>query len=655
MCEMQTSRAINTHAAGEDTRTVDLVTHAYLKMLRHLFIALYFNLLVEAFVVNNATDCYVYPESLTHFGQPVDDTPSILQAFELCGTNGSVTFTNYTFHVDQVMTTTDLLNCNVYLQGELQYSTNIPYWLSHSINVGLQNQSTAWLFGGQNVTFKGQGGFINGNGQAWYTQNRNNSNEPGRPISITFFNSTNLFVDQLTIIQPQFWATFVTYSNNVTMSNVFVNATSNDEWGTVNTDGTDTWNSRDILLENWTVQNGDDCIAAKGNTTNLLVRNVTCYNSNGMTIGSVGQYPPTPDYVENVVFEDVRLINSIDGAYIKTWQGTPQDNTGNGDSGGGGSGYVRNVTFRNFEVTNVGLPIQISQCIYSENAASCGHERFLMVRKKLVVAHPETKSNKVSHKRITAKAEELYKYLKPTICGQPIDPNMTESPTKQGDSSSARPASNSERISVNDNRNIGLSAYVDPLASLSGTNLITVSDAALILPRVQLNASHGPLHVGPGSMICEKVILGQALLSGSLDSSDKETRIGANSRIEGFARIAPGVSIGEASIIDSHVTLEEDVKIGTHSKICHHVTLTRGTVVGDWEIVTETTNGASGALGTSTLTRKRQDDEAGQKAEEYRLRAFRGEREGLLTTMKRTKAAEDQRKRQSARPPAKKS
>lgn len=340
-------------------------------MLKYLYVTFHFlTMLVEGFVVNNATDCYVYPESLTHFGQSVDDAPSILQAFELCGTNGSVIFTNYTFHVNQVMTTTDLLNCNVYLQGELQYSTNIPYWLSHSINVGLQNQSTAWLFGGQNVSFIGQGGFINGNGQAWYTQNRNNSNEPGRPISITFYNSTNLFVDQLTIIQPQFWATFVTYSNNVTMSNVFVNATSNDEWGTVNTDGTDTWNSRDILMENWTVQNGDDCIAAKGNTTNLLVRNVTCYNSNGMTIGSVGQYPLTPDYVENVVFEDVRLINSVDGAYIKTWQGTAQDNTGNGDSGGGGSGYVRNVTFSNFKITNVGLPIQISQCIYSENAES---------------------------------------------------------------------------------------------------------------------------------------------------------------------------------------------------------------------------------------------------------------------------------------------
>ena len=156
------------------------------------------------------------------------------------------------------------------------------------------------------------------------------------------------------------------------MRNIVVSAISDDDTSTVNTDGADTWNSRDILLENWTVTSGDDCIAAKGNTTNLHVRNVTCYQTNGMTIGSVGQYLHQPDYVENVLFEDVTLVNSTDGAYIKTWQGQQQGATSNGDAGGGGSGYVRNVTFRNFQLTNVALPIQITQCIYSESAAkSC--------------------------------------------------------------------------------------------------------------------------------------------------------------------------------------------------------------------------------------------------------------------------------------------
>ena len=73
-----------------------------------------------------------------------------------------------------------------------------------------------------------------------YTQNRDNSNEPGRPITITIFNSTDVYVDNLNITQPQFWAVFITYSRNITMNNVYVNATSDDKWGTVNTDGADT-------------------------------------------------------------------------------------------------------------------------------------------------------------------------------------------------------------------------------------------------------------------------------------------------------------------------------------------------------------------------------------------------------------------------------
>jgi polygalacturonase len=327
--------------------------------------------LTAAYVVNNGTTCTLYPEALNHNGEAVDDAPSIHQAFDLCGINGTVIFSDNTFNINSVLNTTNLLNCDVSLRGELRFSDNIPYWLSHSYNVVLQNQSTAWLFGGTNVTLRGEGGWYNGQGQAWYTENQNNSNQPGRPISITFYNSTNLLADNLRIIQPQFWATFVSYSKNVSITNLFVNATSDNEWGCVNTDGYDSWNSDNLLVENAVITNGDDCIAAKGNTTNLLVRNVTCHQSNGMTIGSVGQYPTMPDYVINVTFEDVKCLNCADGAYIKTWQGVDDSSSSNGDAGGGGRGLIKNITYKNFEMVNVGLPIQITQCIYTENQNQC--------------------------------------------------------------------------------------------------------------------------------------------------------------------------------------------------------------------------------------------------------------------------------------------
>ena len=208
-------------------------------------------------------------------------------------------------------------------------------------------------------------------GQVWYDENRNNSNQPGRPIAITFYNSTNLFVDGLTWHQTQFWHSFISHSNNVTITNVFMNATSDDGNITVNTDGTDIWNSQNINLQNWTVQNGDDCVAVKGNTTNLYANNITCYGSGAFPIGSVGQDPATPDYVQNILFENAILINSSNAAWIKTWQGQNALITGNGDTGGGGGGFVKNVTWRNIHCSNVDQPIYVTQCIYGGDPSVC--------------------------------------------------------------------------------------------------------------------------------------------------------------------------------------------------------------------------------------------------------------------------------------------
>jgi galacturan 1,4-alpha-galacturonidase len=331
--------------------------------------------LVAGYVVRDGNDCHLYPEASLPGAGPMDDVPSIYEAFNQCGHNGRVIFEEGTFHVNQVLNTTGLHDCDVILKGELLFSDDIPYWLANSLWVVYQNQHTAWLFGGENVRFIGQGGSFNGNGQAWYTQNQNRANQPGRPIAITFHNSKNLVVDGLSFIQPQFWVTLIWESEDVTMKNIYVSAHSDDHNGCVNTDGGNTWNSRRVTFENWFVRNGDDCIAVKGNSSDIYVRNVTCVSGNGMTIGSVGEYPKYPDYVENVLFEDITIRDTMQAAYIKTWQGQPADHSGNGAGGGGGAGIVRNVTFRNFDVDNSALPIQISQCIYTEDGENCDSSR----------------------------------------------------------------------------------------------------------------------------------------------------------------------------------------------------------------------------------------------------------------------------------------
>ncbi|KAH8908662.1 glycoside hydrolase family 28 protein [Coniochaeta sp. PMI_546] len=284
----------------------------------------------------------------------VDDTPQMLEAFKKCGKDGTIIFTEGTFNIRQVMNTTDLSNCDISIYGKFVWSAdNIAYWQRSTYSVTYAGRSTAWLFGGKNVSMRGYGkALFDGNGQTWIDQNKNNANQNGRPISLTVWKGTNIYIDGITWRQAQFWHTFIAHSQNVTMTNLDMNTTSNSQWKAVNTDGTDTWNSKDIVISNWTVTCGDDCISVKGNSTNVHVSNIVCHESGGMCIGSMGSNSGQPDYVDNVVFENVTLFHSSNAAWIKTYPG---------------QGHVKNVTFRNIHCNDVNQPIYVTSCIYSGN------------------------------------------------------------------------------------------------------------------------------------------------------------------------------------------------------------------------------------------------------------------------------------------------
>ncbi|KAL6245635.1 hypothetical protein RBB50_007634 [Rhinocladiella similis] len=139
-------------------------------------------------------------------------------AFELCGTNGTVVFADNTFHINQIMnTTTNLLNCNVETprRSDLVDQRTILAVSQHYRRVS----KSAHLL----ALWRDQRGLF----EAWEAILTATQRPPADPITITFYNSTNLYVGGLSIIQPQFWATFVSYSQNVTMVNMHVNATSN--------------------------------------------------------------------------------------------------------------------------------------------------------------------------------------------------------------------------------------------------------------------------------------------------------------------------------------------------------------------------------------------------------------------------------------------
>lgn len=300
------------------------------------------------------------------------------------------------------MNTSGLRNVHIEIYGHLEWpADNIQYWLSNSFSVTYAGRSTAWMMGGNDIAMLGHGkALFFGNGQIWFDQNRNQGNQNGRPISLTLWYANNVWIDGITWRQSQFWHTFIAHSTNITMTNIDTNSTSATQWSTVNTDGTDTWNSKDIVLKNWTVTCGDvsfsdtppppppfppfppdlpfsfnsrapakpttfqDCISVKGNSSNVYVSNFTCYESGCAVIGSMGNPTYTPDYVDNILYENGVCIHSSNAAWIKTYPGT---------------GHVKNVTFRNIEFQDVNIAPKDGGeikflCSNIRNQATCGLE-----------------------------------------------------------------------------------------------------------------------------------------------------------------------------------------------------------------------------------------------------------------------------------------
>lgn len=125
-------------------------------------------------------------------------------------------------------------------------------------------------------------------------------------------------------------------SNRVLLQDIYVNNTSSNRNPARNTDGANTIFSDRIHFRRWTVQNGDDCIAAKANSTNILIENVEFHKGQGVAIGSIGQYPGHFETIENVTVRNVVAYGSRYAGRIKTWTGEQLGYPPNG--GGAGLG-----------------------------------------------------------------------------------------------------------------------------------------------------------------------------------------------------------------------------------------------------------------------------------------------------------------------------
>jgi galacturan 1,4-alpha-galacturonidase len=252
---------------------------------------------------------------------------------------------------------TGLSNKHISLEGTIKFSPNIPYWTGNAFFIPFQTQVTFWLLGGENILFDG-GGTLDGSGQIWWDTFVTNATLL-RPIILTVFQAKNVLIENIHMINSPEWHNLVNEGQNIVYNNINLNSVSTSANQASNTDGWDVYRSDNVAILNSVIVNDDDCVSFKPNSTNILVENLDCTGSHGISVGSLGQFAGVFDIVENVLAKNIKMTNAQNGARIKAWAGPNV-----------GSGIVKNVTFQNFFETAVGNPIIIDQC-YETNATAC--------------------------------------------------------------------------------------------------------------------------------------------------------------------------------------------------------------------------------------------------------------------------------------------
>jgi len=173
----------------------------------------------------------------------------------------------------------------------------------------------------------------------------------------------------LTVKKPQ-WFNLIANSSDVIVSDITIGSSSSSSTHPKNTDGWNTYRSSAIVIQHSRISNNDDCVSFKPNSTDIVIQGLTCSGSHGISVGSLGQYAAEFDIVEDVYVQNISMSRASDGARIKVWPGTSTSFQPN-LNGGGGSGYVRNVTFDGIHNSGNDWAVELTQCYGQKDASIC--------------------------------------------------------------------------------------------------------------------------------------------------------------------------------------------------------------------------------------------------------------------------------------------
>ncbi|KAJ7481917.1 pectin lyase fold/virulence factor, partial [Mycena latifolia] len=195
----------------------------------------------------------------------------------------------------------------------------------------------------------------------YFIDNHPRADGDGCPIALTLFRAVRGVIRNFAIKAQPFWCNCIAESQSVIYDGMRCNAI-NEDPVFASAKCIDTYRSDNASLLNWDITCGDDCFVIKGNSANVLTRNITCRGGNGIALGSLGQYANLTDIVKNVLMEDLKVPSGLDAAaapqvYFKSWDGSINGRPPTG----GGAGPGQNITTRNVVLDRVNQPITITQ------------------------------------------------------------------------------------------------------------------------------------------------------------------------------------------------------------------------------------------------------------------------------------------------------
>ncbi|KAK8174518.1 pectin lyase fold/virulence factor [Phyllosticta citribraziliensis] len=317
-------------------------------------------------------------------GNGTDDGPAVLDAFKSCNNGGAVVLSeNTTYTIGTALDLTFLEHVDwgklifafpvcwlLVIGGTVLFTNDTDYWQKAGFNQTFQNATTFFQLGGSDVNVYG-GGTLDGQGQAWWDLYASDIYIL-RPILFGTIGLRGGLIADLNLRNSPQWYNIVANSSDVVFSGISIEGESQSENEAKNTDGWDTYRSDNIVIMDSVINNGDDCVAFKPNSTGVVVQGLVCNGSHGVSVGSLGQYVGEVDLVEDVYVYNISMSNASDGARIKVWPGSPSALSGD-LQGGGGSGAVNNITYDTMTVSNVDYAIEITQCYGQKNLTLC-HE-----------------------------------------------------------------------------------------------------------------------------------------------------------------------------------------------------------------------------------------------------------------------------------------